>query len=131
VKVVVEGGIYSSMTLSEIYYPICAKLAQWYNKVIAIAYNANAFDSQFILKRAIFLKWTPHFILTGLKIICMKMQHIHFLDFVSYLPMPLRKLLEALGLSSSNLGSLTTLIPRQILAMWAPYPTSSISELMR
>jgi hypothetical protein len=32
----------------------------------------------------------------------MKMQHIHFLDFVSYLPMPLRKLLEAFGLSSSK-----------------------------
>jgi hypothetical protein len=32
----------------------------------------------------------------------MKMQHIHFLDSVSYLPMPLRKLPEAFGLSSSK-----------------------------
>jgi hypothetical protein len=32
----------------------------------------------------------------------MKMQHIHFLDSVSYLPMPLRKLPEAFGLLSSK-----------------------------
>jgi hypothetical protein len=70
--------------------------------VIAIAHNAKAFDSQFILKRAIILKWTPELILTGLKIISMKMQHIHFLDSVSYLPMPLRKLPDAFGLSSSK-----------------------------
>jgi hypothetical protein len=46
------------------------------------------------------LKWTTELILTGLKIISMKMQHIHFLDSVSYLTMPLRKLPEASGLSS-------------------------------
>jgi hypothetical protein len=32
----------------------------------------------------------------------MKMQHIHVLDSVSYLPMPLRKLPEAFGLSASK-----------------------------
>jgi len=68
------------------------------NKVVAIAHNAKAFDSRFILKRAILLKWIPQLLLTGLKIICMKMQHIHFLDSVSYMPMPLRKLPEAFGL---------------------------------
>jgi DNA polymerase elongation subunit (family B) len=72
----------------------------WYNKDVAIAYNAKAFDSQFILKRATRLKWNPELILSGLKIISMKMQHIHFLDSVSYLPMPLRKLPEAFGLTS-------------------------------
>jgi hypothetical protein len=30
------------------------------------------------------------------------MQHIHFLDFISYLPKPLRKLPEAFGLSSQK-----------------------------
>jgi hypothetical protein len=74
----------------------------WCDKVIAIAHNAKAFDSQFLLKRAILLKWTPELILTRLKIISMKMQHIHFLDSISYLPMPLRKLPEAFRLSSSK-----------------------------
>jgi hypothetical protein len=32
----------------------------------------------------------------------MKMQHIHFLDSISYLPMSLRKLPEAFGLLSSK-----------------------------
>jgi hypothetical protein len=72
----------------------------WCSEVIAIAHNAKAFDSQFIPKKAILLKWNTEFILSGLKIISMKMQNIHFLDSISYLRMPLRKLPEAFGLSS-------------------------------
>jgi hypothetical protein len=49
----------------------------WCNKVVPIAQNAKAFDSHLILRRAI-LKWTPILILTGRKIISMKMQHIFF-----------------------------------------------------
>jgi hypothetical protein len=71
----------------------------WCNKVEAIAHNAKAFDSQFILKRAILLKWKPELILSGLKIIGMNMQRIHFIDSFSYLPIPLRKLPEAFGLT--------------------------------
>jgi hypothetical protein len=74
----------------------------WCNKVVAIPHNAKAFDSQFISRRAIFLKWNPELILSGLKIISMKMQHIHFLDAVSYLRMPLRKFPEAFGLSATK-----------------------------
>jgi len=69
---------------------------------VAIAHNAKAFDSQFILKRAIPLKWNQQIILSGLKIISMKMQHIHFLDSLSYLSMPLRKLPEAFELSATK-----------------------------
>jgi len=69
---------------------------------VAIAQIAKAFDSQFILQRSILLKWNPQIILTGLKIISMKMQHIHFLDSISYLPRPLRKLPEAFGLSTQK-----------------------------
>jgi len=69
---------------------------------VAIAHNAKAFDSQFILKRAILLKWNPQIILSGLKIISMKMQHIRFLDSISYLPMTLRKLPEAFGHSATK-----------------------------
>jgi hypothetical protein len=101
VNVVVQDAIYSSMTLSEIYYPVCEP-RPWCNKVVAIAHNAKVFDSQFILRRGVLLKWTPELILTGLKIISMKMQHIHFLYSVSYLPMPLRKFPEAFVLSSSK-----------------------------
>ena len=48
------------------------------------------------------LKWNTELILTGLKIISMKMQHIHFLDSVSHLPRPFRKLPEAFGLSAQK-----------------------------
>ena len=32
----------------------------WFNKVVAIAHNAKAFDSLFILNRAIQMKWNPN-----------------------------------------------------------------------
>jgi hypothetical protein len=47
----------------------------------------------------------------------MKMQYIHFLDYVSYLPMALRKLPRRLGFRHENPGFLTTLIARQIWTM--------------
>jgi len=78
------------------------KTRPWCKKVVAIAHNAKAFDAQFILNRAIFLKWTSELILNGLKIVSMKIHHIQFLDSVSYMPMPLRKQPEAFGLQASN-----------------------------
>ena len=40
----------------------------WVSKVVAIARNAKAFDSQFILNRAIQMKWKPELFLNGLKL---------------------------------------------------------------
>jgi len=74
----------------------------WSKKVVAIAHNPKAFDAQFILDRATFLKWTPELILNGLKIVSMKIHHIQFLDSVSYMPMLLRMLPEAFGLQASK-----------------------------
>jgi len=65
----------------------------WVSKVVAIAQNAKGFDTQFILNRAIQMKWKPELILNGLKIVSMKIEHM-FIDSVSYLPMTLRKLPE-------------------------------------
>jgi len=70
----------------------------WANKIVAIAHHAKAFDLHFILNRAILLKWKPELTMNGLKIMCMKMEHLVFLDSVSFLPCPLRKLPEAFGL---------------------------------
>ncbi|GFG33651.1 hypothetical protein Cfor_01531 [Coptotermes formosanus] len=38
--------------------------------------------------------------MTGVKIMCMKVEHITFLDSLNYLPFPLRKLPDAFGLTS-------------------------------
>jgi hypothetical protein len=78
------------------------KSRPWADKVVAIAHNAKAFDLHFILNRAIMLRWTPTLIMNGLKIMCMKMEHLVFLDSVSYLPCALRKLPEAFGLSATK-----------------------------
>jgi len=71
----------------------------WANKIIAIAYNAKAFDLHFVLNRAILLKWKPDLIMNGLKIMFMRMEHLVFMDSVSFLPFRLRRLPEAFGLT--------------------------------
>jgi len=98
------------------------KLQPWCNEVVAIEHNAKAFDSQFILKRAILLKWNPQIILSGLKIISMQMQHLDFLDSISYLPMPSRKLPEAFGLSPSKSRYQHYFITKANLDFFGPIP---------
>jgi len=72
----------------------------WANKIVAETHNAKAFDFHFILNRAIMLKWKPELIMNGLKIMCMKMEHLVFLDSVSFFPCSLRKLPDAFGLTA-------------------------------
>jgi len=74
----------------------------WANKIVAIARNAKAFEIHFILNRAILLKWKQEFIMNVLKIMCMKIEHLVFLDGVSFLPYSLRKLPEAYSLTASK-----------------------------
>jgi len=74
----------------------------WVNKVIVFAHHAKAFDLHFILNRALLLRWKPELIMNGQKIMCMRVEHLVFLDSVSFHPFPLRKLPEALGLTASK-----------------------------
>jgi hypothetical protein len=74
----------------------------WANKIVYIAHNAKAFDLHFILNRAILLKWQPELIVNGQKLMCMRMEYSVFLDSVSFLPMALRNLSEAFGLTASK-----------------------------
>jgi hypothetical protein len=69
---------------------------------VAIAHNGKAFDFNLILNRAIKLKWKPELIKNCLKIIRMKMEHLVFLDSVSFLLRALRKLPEAFGLQDTK-----------------------------
>jgi hypothetical protein len=74
----------------------------WCNKVIAIAHNAKAFDHHFILNRAVILNCQPELIRNGLKNVCMKVEHLTFIDSVSFMPLPLRKLPDAFGLKATK-----------------------------
>ena len=74
----------------------------WANKIVTIAHNAKVFNLHFILNRAILLKLKPELIMSGLNIMCMKMENLVFIDSVSFLPCALRTLPEAFGLSASK-----------------------------
>jgi len=71
-------------------------------RIIVIAHNAKAVDLRFILHRAIFVKWNVEMIMNGLKIMCMRMEQLLFLDSISFLPFAFRKLSDALGLTVSK-----------------------------
>jgi len=74
----------------------------WVKKIVAIAHNAYSFDLHFILNRAVLLKWQPDLIMNGMKIMSMKMEHMVFLDSVSFLPFALRILPDAFGLTATK-----------------------------
>jgi hypothetical protein len=78
------------------------KLRPWANNIVAIGHNAEAFDLHFILSHAIMLKWQPELIMNGLKIMCMKMEHMVFLDRLSFFPSSLRKLPAAFDLTATK-----------------------------
>jgi len=74
----------------------------WANKIVAIAHNAKAFDLHFILNRTIVLKWKPEMIMNGLKIMCVKIEYLVFLESVSFLPFALHNLPEAFSLTATK-----------------------------
>jgi hypothetical protein len=74
----------------------------WVKQILAIAHNATAFVPQFILDRAVILKWRPEIIMNFQDIMCTTVEHIKFVDSISNLPFPLLKLAGAFGLSASK-----------------------------
>jgi hypothetical protein len=70
--------------------------------IIAIDHKPKAFDLQFKLSRAVPLKWRPEIVMSGQKIIIMKMEHPKFIDGIRFLPFPFRKLSSAFGLTSAK-----------------------------
>jgi hypothetical protein len=72
------------------------------NKVVTLAHNAKPFDLHFILNKVVFLKSHPVLIMSGRKVMCMKLEHLVSLDSLSFMSLPLRKLKEAFGLKPSK-----------------------------
>ena len=69
-----------------------------FKKIICIAHNAKAFDTQFILKYLFEnseITEEPWVILNGMKIIVMTIGNTKFIDSVNYLPMCLSDLPKA------------------------------------
>jgi len=64
--------------------------------------NEKSFDLYFVLNRAIIVNCQIELIMNELKIMCKKVEHIKFLDKILFLPLSLRKLLDAFGLTTSK-----------------------------
>ena len=73
----------------------------WANNIVPMAPNDKVFDLYFILNRAILLKWKPDFIMNGLNILCIKMEHLLNFNSLCFLPCALRNLPEAFGLEAT------------------------------
>ena len=79
-----------------------------FKHIICIAYNAQGFDGQFILKYIVKRDDTrakPSIILNGTKIILMELMNVKFLDSLNYLHMPISALPKAYGLTQIEKGT--------------------------
>lgn len=72
------------------------------NEIICISHYGKGFDSQFILQKCIEKRWTPKLIVDGTKILSMKVEHLHFIDSLNFLPMPLSALPKTFDLNSEK-----------------------------
>ena len=71
------------------------------------------------------MQFKHELILNGLKIVSMKIEHIVFIDSASYLPIPLRKLLEAFGLAVAKSWYLHYFNIKAYLVYVGPIPETS------
>lgn len=69
--------------------------------VYVIAHNSRSYDCQFILKYCVNNRMRPAVLKRGTKILSMKVGNFKFIDSLSFLPMPLKRLPETFGLSNS------------------------------
>jgi hypothetical protein len=59
----------------------------WPKKIIVLAHNAKAFELHFILNRVVLLNWQqPQLIMKRMIIMLMLVDHLVFLDSISFLP---------------------------------------------
>ena len=56
----------------------------WDNKIVAVAHNAKAFVLRFTINIPSFRNDKPEISMNGVKTLCKKMEHLVFLDSVSY-----------------------------------------------
>jgi hypothetical protein len=68
--------------------------------IYVVAHNSRGYDCQFILKHCVDNRMTPSVIRKGTKILSMRIKNIKFIDSLSFLPMPLKKLPQTFGFES-------------------------------
>ena len=78
------------------------ELRPWVKQIIAIAHNAEAFDLYFILSRAVLLKWRPGACDERKEDYFNEDGTCKFIDSISFLPFPLRKLFASFGLTATK-----------------------------
>jgi len=81
------------------------RMTKCFHRIICIAYNAKAFDAQFILKYIIEkskIIEEPRMILNGTKIVVMTIERTKFIDSVNYIPMRLSNLPKTFELRDTS-----------------------------
>jgi hypothetical protein len=60
------------------------------DKIYIISLNSRGYDSQFLVRRFLELRWVPQLIMIGTKILSMCVDHLIFVDSLNLLPMNLK-----------------------------------------
>ena len=64
-----------------------------------ISHNSRAYDTQFLLRRFLELKWVHELIIDGAKILSMRLENLNFVDSVNFLPKNLKCMPKSLDLT--------------------------------
>jgi hypothetical protein len=94
----------------------------WCEKVVAVAHNAKAFDTQFILDRAIFLNSVTQVIINDLKVVFLRVKHLTFMTVPHIWLCHYASCPKPSAWSQNSPGTLITLIRRPILTMLVRCP---------
>ena len=98
----------------------------WVRQIIAIALNAKAFDLHFILRRGVLLKWRPELVMSGQKIILMKISTVQ-----AFCPSRSASCPAHSVRPHRKGGIITILIRRKTWTMWVPYTNLRIKASMK
>jgi len=68
-------------------------------KVYVISHNSRGYNTLFLLRRFLELRWTPQLIMDGSKYLSMVVENLHFLGSLNYLPMSLNVMPKSFDLT--------------------------------
>ena len=92
------------------------------DKIYVISHNSRGYDTQFLLRKFLDLRWTPQLIMDGTKILSMIIENLHFFDSLNFLPMSLKLCPNHLIPHASRGIILTSSTRPKIWNMWVLYP---------
>jgi len=71
---------------------------QFADKIYVISHNAHGYDTMFLLRKFLELRWTPQLLIDCTKILSMIVENLHLFGFLNFLPVSLNSMTKSFDL---------------------------------